>query len=186
MPSFASTPTLPVRAVIALGSNVPERISWLQCGLGSLRKAAGIEVLSFSRVYESAPVGEGLSGDFLNAAIACDTIISPGALLETCRRVEALCGRDRGVHMRVLEHVDGVAAQNRTLDCDIIFYGDANMEEPDLQIPHPRWHERAFVILPLLDLIEDLTEGQKRMVEEAAKDISDLKASCRMVDNVLY
>ena len=106
MPSPAANPALPVRAVIALGSNMPERISWLQCGLDRFRETPGIDVLSFSRVYESPPVGEGLSGDFLNAAIVCNTILSPHALLETCLSVEALCGRDRGVHMRVLEHVD--------------------------------------------------------------------------------
>ena len=106
MPSLTSTPALPVRAVIAFGSNMPERIRWLQCGLDRFRETTGIDVLSFSRVYESPPVGEGLSGDFLNAAIACDTSLSPRALLETCLSIEAACGRARGVHMRVLEHVD--------------------------------------------------------------------------------
>ena len=162
--------------VIGLGSNVPDRLRWLKCGVKGFRSAEGIEIVAVSKVYESAPVGEGFEGDFLNAILVGTTNIPPMELLKVCFSVERGCGRDR-------EREQTLANRNRTLDCDIIFYGDLVIKETELEIPHPRWKERAFVVLPLLDVAEFLTEHQRKEVLKAYQELP--QGSCQVLNNVL-
>lgn len=165
-----------MRTVIALGSNIGDRIRWLQCGVDRLRSQPDTTPVMVSRIYESKPEGEGLEGDFLNCALAVDTHLPPASLLIVCKEVEKLCGRDTS---------SGHGSRNRTLDLDIVFYGDDCIDEPGLRIPHPRWRERSFVVLPLLDLRDHLTAWQKRLLDEAAEDISSETESCRLTEHVL-
>ncbi len=167
-----------VRVVIALGSNIPDRQAHLQSALDLWKNSAGVDVVAWSRVYESPPEGDGLSGDFLNAVIVCDVSLTAEQLLEVCHSIEDRCGRDRGSEKTEDSH-------NRTLDCDVIFFGDIRVDEPWLIIPHPRWHERAFVLFPLLDVQSQLTEHQKRLVEQFAKVLNSDSASCGAIKNVL-
>jgi 2-amino-4-hydroxy-6-hydroxymethyldihydropteridine diphosphokinase len=169
---------MPARSAIALGSNIPDRLANLQCGLDLFRKFPGIDIIAVSRVYESVPEGENLSGDFLNAVMVIDTSLSARELLDKCLEVEANCGRDRNS-----EKISN--SRNRTLDLDVIFFGDERINRPDLIVPHPRWQERDFVVLPLTDLLADLTDRQHIMVKEAAGRFP-LIASCRPVSDLVY
>lgn len=129
-----------VRALLALGSNLGDREA-------SLRRAvAGIpDVAAVSAVYETEPLGSSLP--YLNAVVALDTDLSPRQLLDVCRRLEQEAGRERDPDDRYAP---------RTLDVDVLLVGDAVVDEPDLQVPHPRMWERPFVLVPLADVAPDL------------------------------
>ncbi len=125
------------RAVIALGSNLGDRLDNLQGGLDALFDGPGLEFVAVSPVFETAPVGGPRQADFLNAVLIARTWLPARAVLERCHGVEAALGRRRDV-------VWGP----RTLDLDLIVYGDEVSDDPALTIPHPRAHERAFVLAP--------------------------------------
>jgi 2-amino-4-hydroxy-6-hydroxymethyldihydropteridine diphosphokinase len=134
------------RAVIAIGSNLGERRNNLQGAVDSLSDTPEVWVTDVSPVYETAPVDapEG-SKNFLNAVLLLDTTLSARTLLERALAVEDAYGRDRS------------AGRNapRTLDVDLIVLGDRRADEEDLVLPHPRASERAFVLVPWLDLEPD-------------------------------
>jgi 2-amino-4-hydroxy-6-hydroxymethyldihydropteridine diphosphokinase len=137
-------------AYLALGSNLGDRLSTLQRAVDLLDAKPGIAVRRSSRVYETEPVGPP-QPDYLNAVIEVRTDLGPRELLEACLDVEAELGRVRGERWGP-----------RTLDVDVLAYEDRAMDEPDLVVPHPRMHERAFVLVPLLELDPDpvLPEGR--------------------------
>jgi len=129
-----------MRAFLALGSNLGDRRRFLDDAI------AGIpDVVNVSAVYETEPVGS--SGRYLNAVVELDTDLSPRELLEVCRRLETAAGRERDPN-------DRYAA--RTLDVDVLLVGGLTVDEPDLEVPHPRMWERPFVLIPLADLAPDL------------------------------
>ena len=129
-----------VRAYLGIGSNLGDRLAHLQFAVDGLAAAAGVEVVAISAVYETDPVGPE-QPDYLNAVVAVDTTCSPRGLLDVGQRLEA------GAH-----RVRGERWGPRTLDVDVLLFGDEQIDEPDLVIPHPRWHERDFVLAPLADL----------------------------------
>jgi 2-amino-4-hydroxy-6-hydroxymethyldihydropteridine diphosphokinase len=137
-------------AYLALGSNLGDRLATLQRAVDLLDAHPGIAVRRSSRVYETEPVGPP-QPDYLNAVIEVRTALGPRELLEACLDVEAELGRVRGERWGP-----------RTLDVDVLTYEDRRMAEPDLVLPHPRMHERAFVLVPLLELDPDpvLPEGR--------------------------
>ncbi len=135
------------RAYLGLGSNLGDRLEHLQRALDALGAADGIEVVAVSSVYETAPVGGPAQDDFLNAVVAVDTDLAPPALLAVGMTLEARESRVRTVRWGP-----------RTLDVDILLYGDEHVDAPDLQIPHPRMHERGFVLAPLHDVAPDRAE----------------------------
>ena len=146
------------RVVISLGSNIEDRKENLLRGIELWREAAGVNVLAVSSIIETEPVaapGEIFTHDFLNMCIICDVMLNPVNLLDLCHEIEEKCGRDRA------SETDR-GNRDRTLDCDIIFYGDREiaLSFPELIIPHLRWSEREFVIMPMMELIEYLTEWQ--------------------------
>lgn len=146
------------RAVIAMGSNIEDRMEHLQKGLDLWRNSDGVDVLAVSSIIETEPVaeqGESYNLDFLNLVFVCDVTLSPIELLEICHEIEKNCGRDRDAEKKR-------GNRDRTLDCDIIFYGDREISSisPDLVIPHPRWKERDFVMKPMMELREYLTDWQ--------------------------
>ena len=130
-----------MRAFVALGSNLGDRREHLR------RAVAGLpDVVAVSPVYESDPVGGPAGqGPYLNAVVELDTELLPRDLLEVGRRLEEEAGRVRGERWGP-----------RTLDVDVLLVGDLVVDEPDLQIPHPRIRSRAFVLLPLHDLAPDV------------------------------
>lgn len=131
------------RAVISIGSNVGERQVNLQGAVDSLADTPEVWVTAVSSVYETTPVDtpEG-TADFLNAIVLLDTTLSARTLLERAMAVEAAYGRER----------TGERNEPRTLDVDIIVVGDRRADEEDLRLPHPRAAERAFVLVPWLEL----------------------------------
>ena len=134
------------RAVISIGSNLGERRNNLQGAVDTLADTPEVWVTGVSPVYETEPVDapEG-SKDFLNAIVLLDTTLSARTLLERAHAVESAYGRER----------DGEPNAPRTLDVDLIVVGDRRADEEDLVLPHPRAAERAFVLVPWLDLEPD-------------------------------
>jgi 2-amino-4-hydroxy-6-hydroxymethyldihydropteridine diphosphokinase len=128
------------RAFLALGSNLGDREANLR------RAVAGIpDVVAVSTVYETEPLGSSLP--YLNAVVRLETTLSARDLLEVCRRLEREAGRARDPHDRYAP---------RTLDVDVLLAGDEVVDEPDLEVPHPRMRERPFVLVPLADVAPDL------------------------------
>ncbi|TAP45078.1 2-amino-4-hydroxy-6-hydroxymethyldihydropteridine diphosphokinase [Arthrobacter sp. S39] len=154
------------KAVLALGSNLGERNDTLSGAVADLVDPPEVRLLAVSPVVQTKAVG-GPAGqpDFLNMVITVETTLSPAALLEHCQSVE-------NKHHRVRE----VRWGPRTLDVDIITYGDLTSDDPDLTLPHPRAAERAFVLHPW-SLIEPAAtlNGEKISVLAArASDFEDL------------
>lgn len=129
------------RAFLSLGSNLGDRRKQLAEAVGSL----GASVRAVSPVYETDPVGGPDQGRFLNLVVELDTDLSPRELLAVCHRLESAAGRVR------IERWGP-----RSLDVDIVWIDGVTVDEPDLQIPHPRMNERRFVLAPLADLAPDL------------------------------
>jgi 2-amino-4-hydroxy-6-hydroxymethyldihydropteridine diphosphokinase len=129
------------RAYLALGSNLGDRLAHLQRAVEGLASTAGIEVAAVSRVYETAPVGGPPQDAYLNAVVAVDTDLEPRALLRVGQALEAGASRVRAERWGP-----------RTLDVDIVLYGDATIDSDDLVVPHPRMWERGFVLAPLRDV----------------------------------
>jgi 2-amino-4-hydroxy-6-hydroxymethyldihydropteridine diphosphokinase len=127
-----------MKCVLSLGSNLGRRFETLQGAIDTLFDAPGLEFVAASPVYETEPVG-GPSGQrpFLNAVIIAETSLPPRTLLERAQSVENAFGRER------LERWGP-----RTLDIDLIMVGDTVLTDADLTLPHPRAHERAFVLVP--------------------------------------
>jgi 2-amino-4-hydroxy-6-hydroxymethyldihydropteridine diphosphokinase len=133
------------RAFLGLGSNLGDRLANLQRAVERLR-SRGVRVLRSSRVYETEPVGGPPQPDYLNAVLEVETELDPRALLSACLEVEAELGRTRRQRWGP-----------RTIDIDLLTYDDLRIEEPGLEVPHPRMHQRAFVLVPLLELVADTT-----------------------------
>jgi 2-amino-4-hydroxy-6-hydroxymethyldihydropteridine diphosphokinase len=151
-PNIVDTDTLtgemhPIRRVVlAIGSNLGERMNNLQGAVNSLADTPDVWVTAVSPVYETEPVDapEG-SKDFLNAIVLADTTLSARTLLERCLAVEDAFGRER----------TGPRGEPRTLDVDLIQVGDRRADDADLVLPHPKAHERAFVLAPWHDVEPD-------------------------------
>lgn len=131
-------------AFLGLGSNLGDRLTTLQRAVDLLGAERGIAIERCSRVWETDPIGGPEQGDFLNVVIAADVDVAPLDLLAACQRVEAALGRVRDVRWGP-----------RTIDVDVLLFGEQEIDEPGLTVPHPRMHERAFVLMPLLDLEPD-------------------------------
>jgi 2-amino-4-hydroxy-6-hydroxymethyldihydropteridine diphosphokinase len=129
-------------AFVALGSNLGDREAHLRRALQALRATRGIERVEVSRIYETDPVGTIPQGPYLNAVAEIETGIEPRALLERLLEIEAEEGRIRS----------GARGEARTLDLDLLLFADCCIDEEALILPHPRMHERGFVLEPLCDL----------------------------------
>jgi 2-amino-4-hydroxy-6-hydroxymethyldihydropteridine diphosphokinase len=129
-----------VTAYIALGANLGDRHAALQQALQALRTMAGSGALRSSRFYRSAPVGAG-GPDYLNAVAQLTTPLTAPDLLRALQALENAAGRQRPYRNAP-----------RTLDLDLLLYGDARIDSAQLSVPHPRMWERAFVLVPLAEL----------------------------------
>jgi 2-amino-4-hydroxy-6-hydroxymethyldihydropteridine diphosphokinase len=127
-----------MRAVLALGSNLGDRLAALQAAVDML--AGQLSVVTVSAVFETAPVGGPEQPDFYNAVVIVDTELDPRGVLAVAQRIEQDAGRVR--HERW---------GPRTLDVDVLAFGEVVSDDPVLTLPHPRAHERAFVLVPWLD-----------------------------------
>ena len=132
-----------MRAYVGLGSNLGEREATLREALARLGEVEGIEVVAVSSFRETDPVGVVDQPRFVNAAAALETVLGPRELLERLLEVERGLGRDRSREERW---------GPRTIDLDLLLYGEETVAEVGLEVPHPRLAERAFVLDPLLEL----------------------------------
>ena len=134
-----------VTACVALGSNLDDPRVQVERGFAALAQLPRTTLSARSRMYRTPPWGVVEQPDFINAAARLETTLTPRELLDALLAIEARAGRVRG-------------ARNgpRILDLDLLLYGDRVIDEPDLVVPHPRLHERAFVLLPLADVAPEL------------------------------
>jgi 2-amino-4-hydroxy-6-hydroxymethyldihydropteridine diphosphokinase len=130
-----------VSTVLALGSNLGDRLANLQRGAELLSGGPGLEDVAVSPVYETAPVGGPDQPDYLNAVLVATTSLSARAVLDRALAAE-----------QALHRVRGTRWGPRTLDVDVIVYDDVVSADPELTLPHPRAHERAFVLAPWHDV----------------------------------
>jgi 2-amino-4-hydroxy-6-hydroxymethyldihydropteridine diphosphokinase len=143
------------RVVLSLGSNLGDRLENLQHAVDALFDAPGLEFAALSPVYETAPVGGPPQPDYLNIVVSAGTALSPRTLLERVQGIEEALLRERRVRWGP-----------RTLDIDIIAVGGFTSDDPDLTLPHPRAHERAFVLAPWRDIDPDAQlAGHGRVAE---------------------
>ncbi|API78541.1 2-amino-4-hydroxy-6-hydroxymethyldihydropteridine diphosphokinase [Staphylococcus argenteus] len=136
-----------IQAYLGLGSNIGDRENQLNEAIKMLNEYDGIDVLKVSSIYETAPVGYTEQPNFLNLCIGIETTLSVSELLERCLDVEARLHRVRKERWGP-----------RTIDVDILLYGNEITELPNLSVPHPRMNERAFVLIPLNDIATDVIE----------------------------
>ena len=134
-----------VRAYIGLGANLADREGTIEQAVGLLGAEPGIEVVSVSSLRETEPWGRVAQPAFVNGAVAVETTLEPRALLGVLLDVERRLGRVRNERWGP-----------RTIDLDLLLYGDGVLDEPGLTVPHPRLHERAFALEPLQELDPEL------------------------------
>ena len=132
----------PVRAYIGLGGNLDQPAARIRQARAALALLPNTREAAFSRLYRSAPMGPADQPDYVNAVMALDTELEPIALLDHLQAIENAQGRVRL----------GERWGPRTLDLDLLLYGDLHLDDPRLTLPHPRMRERAFVLRPLADI----------------------------------
>jgi 2-amino-4-hydroxy-6-hydroxymethyldihydropteridine diphosphokinase len=143
------------RAYVGLGANLGDRERTLRAAVDSLATEEGIEVAAVSTLRETEPVGVGEQPFFLNGAVALDTTLGARELLARLLAIEQRFGRIR---------IAGERAP-RTLDLDLLLYGEEQIDELGLTVPHPRLHERRFVLEPLAELAPGLVVPGRGRVE---------------------
>ena len=153
-----------VTAYIGLGSNLDDPLAQLRRALRQLSAQTDLELIGVSRLYRSAPLGPADQPDYINAVAALRTALAPEALLDRLQAIEAAQLRSRA----------GLRWGPRTLDLDILLYGDRRIDTPRLQVPHPGIATRSFVLYPLADLAAELEiPGVGRLPDLLARCPSD-------------
>lgn len=161
--------TRPVIAFVGLGGNLGDAVATLRSAVQALAGLPQTRLLQASSLYRTPAWGLQQQPDFINGVAMLDTQFDPRALLEALLGVERDFGRDREA---------GSRWGPRTLDLDLLLYGDAVIGEPGLQVPHPHLHERAFALVPLLEIAPDiLIPGQGRARDALSNlDISAIES----------
>lgn len=146
-------------AFLSIGSNIGDRLYYLEEAVRMLDARSGTSVSAVSSIYETTPVGFTEQADFLNLVCRVETELGAQALLLACQEIEQELGRVREVRWGP-----------RTVDLDILLYNNENIEMENLTIPHPRMQERAFVLIPLLEIEPSVSHpvSEKLFSEEAA------------------
>lgn len=134
-----------VTAYIGLGSNLDDPAHQLRTGIAAIAKLPHTRLLAQARWYQSTAIGPGTQPDYLNTVVAIDTGLAALALLRALHAIERAQGRQRHLHWGP-----------RTLDLDILLYGDCVVDTPELRLPHAHLHHRNFVLMPLADIAPTL------------------------------
>ena len=151
-----------MKALVALGSNLGKRGATLRSALAHLRRHGRTRLLAASTLHETEPEAAGDGPTFLNGAALLETDLSPRALLDALLVIEHRNGRTR----------TGTRGP-RTLDLDLILHGAARLEEPGLTLPHPRFRQRAFVLVPAAEVAPNLVDPvTNRTIADLARALS--------------
>jgi len=149
--------------VLSLGSNIPPREEHVLAGVARLAQVPRFRLVALSSLYESEPVGISTATHFINAACIAVCGLPARELLAACRGIERESGR-----------VDASSSRDRTLDIDIILYGDEVIREKDCAVPHPRFFERRFVLVPLMEIGPGIAVPPSgRTIEEIFRECGD-------------
>jgi 2-amino-4-hydroxy-6-hydroxymethyldihydropteridine diphosphokinase len=132
------------RAFVGIGANLGDPVAQVRAGVAALAALPETRLVAASSLYRTAPVGHTAQPDFVNAAVLLETALPPRALLDALHRIEAAAGRERRFK-----------DAPRTLDLDLLLYGGETIAAPGLAVPHPRLHERAFALAPVVELDPD-------------------------------
>ena len=165
-----------MRVAVALGSNLGDRLANLRLARGKIEQIPGVKApFLASAIYETRPVGcEPGAGDFLNAVIEFEYDGDPAALLRSLAAAEVALGRPAGHRRNV----------SRIIDFDILYAGDIERDDDGIQLPHPRLHERRFVLQPLSDIRPGLVlPGRQKSVRELLASLPESdKVACLTSD----
>jgi len=153
-----------VTCAIAIGTNLGDRRAAIDHALAAIDALDGVSDLACSPIIETEPVGPGDQGAYLNGVALCETTLGARDLLDALLAIEAALGRDRSTEQRW---------GARVLDLDLLLYGDEVIDEPGLRVPHPRMHERSFVLEPLAALAPGM------VVPALGRTVSDLLTGLR-------
>lgn len=157
-------------AYLCLGANSKNRLTTVQQAVSLLSLAENIKLIRASALYETEPWGVKDQNWFLNMVVEIKTDLSAQDLLMKCLSIEKMLGRDRSREQRWGE---------RPVDIDIIFYDNQIINTGILTVPHPRMHERAFVLVPLLELIPDFVHPVlKKSVSDLYDELDDVEEVC--------
>ena len=160
---------------LALGSNIEDRIGYLAFAVSQLRQIPGLQLKAVSPVYETAPIGGRVQDAYLNAVVKIQTGMPALKILDHCQRIEAMAHRTRDERWGP-----------RTLDIDVIMVGNQVSEDSTLTLPHPRAHERAFVLVPLRDIEKHLVMPKFGKIADLISAITNQEvakfASASMID----
>jgi 2-amino-4-hydroxy-6-hydroxymethyldihydropteridine diphosphokinase len=150
-----------VRVFVGLGANLGDASATLNAAVAALAALPLTTLTARSKTYRSAPV-DAQGPDYLNAVAELDTALLPAALLRELQSIEQAHGREPAYRNAP-----------RTLDLDLLLYGDQTIATPDLTVPHPRMHERAFVLLPLQELAANLQIPMRGKLADLLTAVSD-------------
>jgi 2-amino-4-hydroxy-6-hydroxymethyldihydropteridine diphosphokinase len=150
-----------IRAFVGVGANLGEREATMRAALERLERIDGVRVVAVSGFRETDPVGVLDQPRFLNAAAAVETELAPRELLDALLAVERSLGRSR----------DGARYGPRTIDLDLLLYGEEIVDEPGLTVPHPRLHERPFALEPLHELDPELVVPGRGPLETLLRNL---------------
>ena len=156
-----------IRAYVGLGANLGSREETLREAIVVLDRAPGVDVLAVSELRETEPVGPIEQPSFLNGAVELETTLSARELLDLLLDAERALGRIRGERWGP-----------RVVDLDLLVFGDEAIDEPGLEVPHPRLAERTFALEPLAELAPELVIPGRGRVSDLLAEL-DLSASCR-------
>jgi 2-amino-4-hydroxy-6-hydroxymethyldihydropteridine diphosphokinase len=133
-----------MRAFVGLGANLGDPVAQVRAAIAAIARLPQTRLVARSSLYRTAPIGYVDQPDFVNAVVAVDTQLDAPGLLAGLREIETEHGRERPF-----------PNAPRTLDLDLLLYGDATLATAGLTVPHPRMHERAFVLAPLVEIAPD-------------------------------
>ena len=160
MPRSTIEPGPPAQACIGLGANLGDARAALEAALHALAELSGTTLRATSPIYRSAPI-DSTGPDYLNAVALLDTVLLPHDLLAALQGIEAAHGRERPYRNAP-----------RTLDLDLLTYGDQIIQTPTLTLPHPRLHERAFVLVPLAQIAPEMAIPGRGLVRDLLEGVT--------------
>lgn len=158
-----------IRSYIALGSNLEDPVQQVRQAIQELRQLPSSQFVTASSLYRSAPMGPSDQPDYINAVVAVDTELSPHALLDALQMIEQTHGRQRGPERW----------GPRTLDLDVLLYGEQYIDDERLTVPHRGIAERAFVLYPLQEIVaDDFTIPGHGELRELISRVASEKPEC--------